>query len=192
MAKKRRVPRSRKFECTSARSQTWSALFSVQSVLLNLGARSQKLGAHSERTPSGYRAGTYPLCIHGACERRGEIQALPRAGSALSKVQSALRAVTEQIQSGYRSDTERRCVEEDSMRSHGLGARSQKFRAHSERIQSGYRADTDRIQMSDYGERRCVEEDSRRSHWLGVQSQKFRAHSERIQSGSERIQIGYR
>jgi len=83
-------------------------------------------------------------------------------------------------------------VEEDSRRSHGLGARSQKFRAHSERIQSGYRADTDRIQMSDYGERRCVEEDSRRSHWLGVQSQKFRAHSERIQSGSERIQIGYR
>ena len=30
--------------------------------------------------------------------------------------------------------------EEEYRRSHGLGARSQKFRAHSERIQSGYRA----------------------------------------------------
>ena len=101
-------------------------------------------------------------------------------------------------------------MEENSRRSHGLGARSHKFRAHSERIQSGNRSDTDQIQSggvwrtlgaptglerdlkssertpSRYRadtEWRCVEEDSRRSHWLGARSQKFRAHSERIQSG---------
>jgi len=79
--------------------------------------------------------------------RGGGLQALPLAWSAISKVQSALRADTERI----RADTdriqmsdngERRCVEEDSRRSHWLGAQSQKFRAHSERIiQSGYRAE---------------------------------------------------
>ena len=71
-----------------------SALFSVQSALLNLGARSQKLGAHSALYtpalyPSALRADIERVrtrCIHGACERRGEIQALPLAGSALSKV----------------------------------------------------------------------------------------------------------
>jgi hypothetical protein len=99
-----------------------SALLLVQSALLNLGARSQKLGAHSERiqsggawrrtpgaptglerdlksserTPSGYRA-----MVSG-----GGLQALPQAWSAISKVQSALRADTEWIQSGYRADPE--------------------------------------------------------------------------------------
>ena len=79
------------------------------------------LRAHSERIQSGYIPALYTpalypsalradiervrtRCIHGACERRGETQALPRAGSARSKVQSALRA---DIQSGYRADTER-------------------------------------------------------------------------------------
>jgi hypothetical protein len=51
------------------------------------------LRAHSERIQSGYRAG------NSACERRGEIQALPRTGSALLKVQSAFQADTERIQS---------------------------------------------------------------------------------------------
>ena len=77
-------------------------------------------------------------------------------GARSQKFRAQSAADTEQIQSGYRSDTERRCVKEDSRRSHGLGARSQKFRAHSERnqqrIQSGYRADTDRMQSD--GERR--------------------------------------
>ena len=99
-----------------------SALLIVQSALLNLGARSQKLGAHSERTPSGYRADTERVTAlvrgeekyrrsHGLGARShkfrahseriyteriqiryraevcgGELQALPRAGSALSQV----------------------------------------------------------------------------------------------------------
>ena len=48
-----------------------SALFLLQSALLNLEARSQKLGVHTERNPSGYRADTER--VHSACEKRGEI-----------------------------------------------------------------------------------------------------------------------
>jgi hypothetical protein len=58
----------------------------------------------------------------------------------LERIPSALRADTERIQSGYTALVR---GEEKHRRSHGLGARAQKFRAHSERI---YRADTERIQ----------------------------------------------
>ena len=106
-------------------------------MILSFVSTAPRLGAHSERTPSGYRADTER--VHSACEKRGEIQALPRAGSALSKVQSTLRADTkrntERIQIGYRA------MVSGGGLSHMLGARSQKFRAHSERIQSGYRAE---------------------------------------------------
>jgi len=105
--------------------------------------------------------------------------------------------------------------EEKYRRSHGLGARSQKFRAHSERIQSGYRADTDRIQSD--GERRGtpgaptgLERDLKSSertrsgyradterrrtvrHWFGAKSSEviyemeFSTYEERLKLGFQR------
>jgi len=88
-----------------------------------------------------------------------------KIGCALLLLQSALlllgarsqkfRAHSERIKSGYKADTERRCVEEQR-RSHWLGARSQKFKAHSERIQSGYRAHSERVQSGSRAKRALV------------------------------------
>jgi hypothetical protein len=84
----------------------------------------------------------------------GGLQALPQAWSAISKVQSALGADTERIQSGgaWRrtpgAPTGLECDLKSSERTpSGYRADTERiqsgYRAHSERIQSGYRADTE-------------------------------------------------